>query len=127
MLTNVLDASAILALLNAELGADVVAESLPNAVVCAVNFAEVITKLIDRGATGAQVSEIMAALDLEIVNFDASLAVITGELRSRTRNLGLSLGDRACLALAQREQLPVLTTDKSWQALAPDFTVRLAR
>ncbi|MBI3974050.1 MAG: hypothetical protein HY332_22460 [Chloroflexi bacterium] len=73
---------------------------------------------------------IRAALDLlglEVVDFDAALAHVTGWLRPVTRAAGLSLGDRACLALGQQRRLPVLTADQSWQSLSLGITVQVIR
>ncbi len=116
----VLDASAILACLNNEPGgmevADV-AHSTPCLVV-AVNLAEVLTRLIEWGLTPDEAQESVESLDLRIADFDAALARRCAELRPTTRHKGLSLGDRACLALAQRESVRVLTADRPWLDLA---------
>jgi PIN domain nuclease of toxin-antitoxin system len=110
----VLDASALLAFLHREKGAMRVAQDVRGAVICTVNLTEVMTKLFEKGLTVEKTHRILQALHLEVVNFDAQMASKAAELRLVTRHLGLSLGDRACLAVAEQFDLPVLTTDKQW-------------
>src|SRR4051812_26724639 len=110
MANAVLDASAVLAVLNAETGADIVIAALDDAIVSAVNYAEVVSKLVERGASPVDVREALENINLKVIDFDLALAERTGVLRAVTRHLGLSLGDRACLALAEREGVPVLTS-----------------
>lgn len=114
----VLDASAVLALMHGERGQEVVARVLPGALLGAVNLAEVITKLVERGMPAERARAGVLALGVDVVAFDADLAVLAGELRAATRVAGLSLGDRCCLALARRRDTPVLTTEVSWEAVA---------
>jgi PIN domain nuclease of toxin-antitoxin system len=114
MASVVLDASAVLAVLNAETGAEIVIAALDDAVISAVNFAEVVSKLVERGAGLADIREAFTGIDARVVDFDLALAERAGTLRAETRHLGLSLGDRACLALAEREGAPALTCDRSW-------------
>lgn len=113
----VLDASALLALLNREPGSTTVATYFPQVAVSAVNLSEVTAKLVERGMPSEEVRTILEALDMDVHSFDADAAYATGALRSATRHLGLSLGDRACLALGQRLKRPVLTTDGVWTTL----------
>ncbi len=127
----VLDASALLAYLLDEPGSDRVAEALSSGVfVCAVNQCEVLSKLEDRGLGVDQALEAMTSqgiMDaLEIVAFDAVLARETASLRAATREAGLSLGDRACMALAKTLAVPALTADRTWPAL-PGVEVQLIR
>jgi len=110
----VLDASALLALLYREPGAVVVERYFAQAVVSSVNFSEVAAKLSDRGIDSQEVLEILSGLGLEVREFDTELALMAGALRAVTRPLGLSLGDRACLALGIAEGAPILTTDRAW-------------
>jgi ribonuclease VapC len=110
---GVLDASALLALLHDERGADRVAAVLPGAVVGAVNLSEVVAKLAERGMSASSIRTALQGLDLDVRAFDADLAYDTGELRRTTRARGLSLGDRACLALAARLGAIAVTTDRS--------------
>jgi PIN domain nuclease of toxin-antitoxin system len=113
----VLDASAILAFLQQEKGADIVEGLLPDAAVSANNLAEVVAKLVDHGVPIDDIEQIIAAFDFSIIDVGKDDAVANGFLRVATREAGLSLGDRSCLALAQRLALPVLTTDRAWGRL----------
>ncbi|KAI5915166.1 type II toxin-antitoxin system VapC family toxin [Thauera sp. 2A1] len=119
----VLDASAVLALLNAEPGANEVESVLGQAVISTVNVTEVFSRLLDWGMSPAEVEAVFAALDLEQQAFDSVLCRRAAWLRSATRASGLSLGDRACLALAQSLAAPVLTTDRAWLAVAGELQI----
>jgi PIN domain nuclease of toxin-antitoxin system len=120
----VLDASAILTFLQGEKGADIVEDLLPDAAVSANNLAEVIAKLVDRGVPIDDIEEIVSAFDFSIFDVGKEDAVANGLLRATTREAGLSLGDRSCLALAQRLTLPALTADRAWGRL-PGLTVEV--
>jgi ribonuclease VapC len=130
----VLDASALLAYLLGEVGGLAVRDVLADqtAVMSAVNWAEVLTRLASVGVDIDEVTERMASTAglgdaLTIVALDADDGPAIARLRQPTRHLGLSLADRACLALAQRLELPVLTTDRAWAQLGLAVDVRLAR
>lgn len=123
----VLDSSAILALLHNETGAEVVGKALPDAVVSAVNVAEVTTRLSDRSMSDGNIRIAIDGLSLRIVPFDEAQAYEAGTLRRTTRHAGLSLGDRACLALAARLRLPALTADRVWAELDIGVEVQLIR
>jgi ribonuclease VapC len=123
----VLDASAVLALLNGEPGHEVVAEAIPEAVLSAVNLSEVVAKLGEKGMPEEAITTAMAGLEMEILPFDEASAYETARLRAPTKSLGLSLGDRACLALGRRLSLPVLTADKDWRKVDIDLEVRVIR
>ena len=123
----VLDASALLALLNAEPGADTVAEALPDAVISAVNLSEVIAKLCGAGMPESIVRQVLVPLGLEVVPFDEEQAYQAGFLRTATRGAGLSLGDRVCLSLGKTLGLVTLTTDKTWVKLSIRVDVRVIR
>jgi ribonuclease VapC len=123
----VLDASALLAFLQREPGLDRVRQALPDAVIGSVNFAEVVTKLIQWGAPADRVAERLGDLDLNVLAFDRDLAFEAGALHAQTKRLGLSLGDRACLALAGALGAPVLTTDRAWQRTELGIEVELIR
>jgi len=113
----VLDASAVLALLNNEPGAERVAQTLPEAVINAVNMAEVYTRLFDWGVSREEIAEIIDALGMTQLAFDRELAWEAASLRPATRAHGLSLGDRACLAQGLALNGRVLTADRQWLAL----------
>ena len=123
----VLDASALLALLNAEPGSDVVAEELPNGVISSVNLSEVVAKLAEKGMPEAAVRSALAPLALDVRIFDTDAAWAAGFMRVETRAHGLSLGDRSCLALGKRLQAPVLTADRRWKAVKVGVAVRVVR
>src|SRR5829696_4208782 len=124
---NVLDASAILAAINSEAGAHVVMAALPDGIVSTVNLAEVISKLIEKGSSREQVRDILDELMLTTADFDGDLAERCGHLRATTRAHGLSLGDRACLALAERLNVPAITGDHRWSDLQIGITINLIR
>lgn len=123
----VLDASALLTVFNNETGADRVLDMISTAVISAVNLAEVATKLQERGMPGDRVRANIEALELRVEPFDEQLAVETGLLRAATRGAGLSLGDRACLALARARGATALTTDRAWAKLDIGIPIELAR
>ena len=129
MTETVLDASAVLAFLQEEPGQEVVAEVLAagRAIICAVNLSDVAAKLVDGGMVPALAEEALRALDLDVRPLDESLALECAWLREPTRAAGLSLGDRACLALGKRLSCPVLTTDRSWSEVTVGVMVQFAR
>ena len=123
----VLDASAVLALLNGEPGHEAVAEAIPEAVLNAVNLSEVVAKLGEKGMPEEAIATAMAGLEIQIIPFDEASAYETARLRAPSKSLGLSLGDRACLALGRQLSLPVLTADKSWSKSDIGLEVRVMR
>ena len=112
--TYVLDASAVLCLLQEEKGAERVAQALPAAIIGAVNYSEVVGKLTEAGIDGSTVDGLVDKLQLTVIPFDRAQARLAGSLRATTRKLGLSLGDRACLALATAQGATALTCERSW-------------
>jgi len=110
----VLDASAVLCLLQEEKGAERVARLLPAAVIGAVNYAEVVGKLVESGIDEATADGLIDTLQLKVIPFDRIQARLAGALRASTRKFGLSLGDRACLALAAAEGAIALTCERVW-------------
>lgn len=124
---RVLDASALLVLLNAESGAEVVSRALPQGVISAVNLSEVIAKLAEAGMPEAAARQVISRLAVEVVPFDAEQSYIAGMLRPLTIHLGLSLGDRACLALARLLSSPALTTDRVWAQLNLGIEIEIVR
>jgi ribonuclease VapC len=123
----VLDASALLALLNGESGSERVAEVLPDAGIASVNFSEVVAKLADEGRDESEIRSYLDALGLEIVEFNVELAYQAGFLRPLTRSIGLSFVDRACLALAASLGVPALTCDRVWTTLSLGVSIELIR
>ena len=123
----VLDASAVLAVLNGETGAGEVWQHLPGARVSALNAAEVAAKLVDGGLAPDHAGQSLDRLGARIAPFEAVDVVPVAEIRAATRTAGLSLGDRACLALARRLGLPALTADRGWRDLGLEVEVRLIR
>lgn len=120
----VLDASAVLVLLNGEPGTDkLTPQLLSMAASSTVNLAEVQAKLVDRGVDPNDAWEAALAPIRDVMDFTADHARLAGSLIAQTRPLGLSLGDRACLALALSLKAPVYTTDRSWKNL--NLTVRV--
>ena len=122
----VLDASALLALLNNEPGAAKVAEALAEARMSSVNLAEVVSHFIHAGMPAAEVDDMLNPLPVAIVAADQGLAHIAGRLRAGTAAAGLSLGDRFCWALAKRDGLPAMTADKQWRTIADEAGVNIA-
>ena len=123
----VLDASGMLALLNSEPGAGVVAKMLPQAIMSSVNLSEVVSKMADNGVPEPVVHELLDGFDLEVVPFDIEQSYRAGMLSPSTRSQGLSLGARACIALAMGLGLPVLTGDRIWADLDLGIEVQLTR
>lgn len=126
-MTVVLDASALLALLHEEVGWQVVDCVVEGSIMSAVNLAEVFSKLEERSYDLDRARGNIASSGIEIVPFDELAAFASGKLRATTRKAGLSLGDRACLALAQARKLPVLTTDRAWTKLEIPVEIRPIR
>ena len=122
-----LDASAVLAYLNSEPGADVVAARVPDGIISTVNLAEVVTYAIRTGETLESTRAKIGGLGLATVDYTVELAVQTGALIAATKQFGLSLGDRACLATAAREGVPVLTAERSWSNLSLGIAIQLIR
>ncbi|HZV72385.1 MAG TPA: type II toxin-antitoxin system VapC family toxin [Conexibacter sp.] len=133
MSSAVLDASAFLAYLRDEPGADAVADAIAaGAAISTVNLGEVLSRVADRGADPARVARQMTdrglldgAIAVEL--FTSADAVEVGRMRPLTREHGLSLGDRACLALARRLELPAMTADTAWSKLDLKLELRQIR
>ena len=104
--------------MDAEPGEEAVAAVWPGALVSAVNLAEVVAKLAERGMPAVQAHADALALGINVVAFDGALALDVGALRPLTRVGGLSLGDRCCLALARLRRATVLTTETRWAPMA---------
>lgn len=126
-MTVVLDASAVLVLLLDEPGADAVAESVPRGVMSAVNLAEVLGKLGDRGVETSGLPDHLAAAGVLFEPMTEQDALVAAELRRRDDGRVLSLADRCCLALALRLSTAVLTADRAWSAVDTGVEVRQVR
>jgi len=110
----VFDASAILALLRNEPGADAVAQYAGDGLISAVNLQEVIKELLRRGIPIEASLELLDALHLDVRPHGREEAAASAALYLVTSQYGTGLGDRSCMALAIAEDLPALTADKAW-------------
>ena len=121
----VLDASAIIAFLQGEPGSEVVGQALHSqrCVVSAANQSEVISKAMDRGAEPEAIKTILADLAYQVVDIPVGDGEQAGWMRGATRSMGLSLGDRLCLALAQRLKARVLTADRAWLGVSETLSL----
>jgi PIN domain nuclease of toxin-antitoxin system len=124
----VLDASAILAFLQMERGAEKLTdEILDHAVVSTVNLAEVQSKLVKKGYDPDEAWEDALSLRTVVATFTSEQAKIAGSLIAKTEKLGLSLGDRSCLALAIALKAPVYTTEQLWRELKVGVPIHVIR
>ena len=126
----VLDTSALLAILHGEPGAEMFAKKaglLENASMSSVNIAEAYGKLVGRGISPQDAWEAVIAPVPERLDFDTEQAKIAGLLLPQTRSLGLSLGDRACLALGIALNAPIYTADKAWKTLKLKVSIHVIR
>ncbi len=122
-----LDASALLAYLQREPGWERVESLLLDGrcSMCSVNLAEVLSRLADWGVPLDAAEASLGAFDLETVPFDVALARAVADLRPLTRDLGLSLGDRACLALAKVRGATAIAPDRAWTKVPPEASVKV--
>ena len=127
----VFDASAVLALLNREKGFEIVEHHLNDAVISSVNFSEVLTvanrSIFETDMEKTEGLKLLKNIFSHIIDFDTEQAIIAASLDKITKKHGLSLGDRACLALAKSKRLPVLTADKIWETIETEIQVNLIR
>jgi len=126
----VLDTSALLAVLQAEPGAEIFTQKsglLEDSAMSAVNVAEAYGKLVSVGIGPEEAWEAVIAPIPEIVEFDKEQAKITGGLLPQTRSLGLSMGDRACLALGIALNAPIYTADRAWKGLKLKVSIHVIR
>lgn len=123
----IFDASALLALLNQETGYEIVAKYLSKIMMSTVNVSEVFYVLTDLGMPENQTKQLLSEVVKEIIPFDLEQAFISATLKKITKPYGLSLGDRACLALAKAKKLPVLTADKAWEKVNHGIKIILVR
>ena len=111
----VLDASALLALINGEPGADQVRPLMAQSIISAVNFCETVHRLRRRGLPVETIRATLTPLVPPPVPFDEPMAYVAASIHERTRGQGISLGDCACLALALSRSVPAVTTEKKWE------------
>ena len=121
----VLDASVVLAYLQNEVGTNKIEKILTEeeAIISSVNFAEVVSKLTDIGMPESEIRLVLENLELTIVAVNEEQAWLLGLLRNKTKKYGLSLGDRACIALAESLNYPVYTTDKQWSKIVSHIAI----
>jgi PIN domain nuclease of toxin-antitoxin system len=124
----VLDASAVLAVIHQEPGYEkLTAPLLAQAVASTVTLAEVQSKLVSRGWAPHEAWEDATSPVREAVSFDAEQARIAGDLMADTRQIGLALGDRACLALAIALEAPVYTCERAWKKVRLKVPIHVMR
>ena len=123
----VIDASAMLALIKNEPGAECVRTRIERSLASTVNLAEVGAVLSDWGLSNDEIRAVSVKLGVDTAPFDLQQAQLSADLRRATRSRGLSLGDRACLALATSTGLPALTADKTWLKVGIDVEIDLIR
>ena len=121
----VFDSSAVIALLRSEPWIADIESYVASAGLSVVNLAEIASKLSDWQMPETRLNEFLIYIDIAILPYDVRLAYETGRLRAATRNHGLSLGDRACLATAMQLAVPAITADRNWRHLkiGVDITV----
>jgi len=127
MSSVVFDASTLLISINREPGLEAVSNIHDDIVMSSVNFAEVVTKLAVHRMAPEEIENAIADYPMTVVPFTQRLAMMAGLLVARTRHRGLSLADRACLALAMELGLPVVTADRAWADLDLGIDIRLIR
>jgi PIN domain nuclease of toxin-antitoxin system len=123
----VIDASALLALLHLETGYKTVEQHLVQSIISSVNWSETLQKAVAKGIKTDGLKEDLEALGLGIVSFTTEDAELAAHLWMQTKSIGLSLGDRACLALGLRLGIPVITADRTWATLAIGVTGQVIR
>lgn len=126
-MSDVFDSSALLAFLFREPGGAAVGARISGGRISAVNAAEVISKLVDRGYRDEAALAVWSELALDVVDYDLEQAKQSGLLRRSTMSLGLSLADRACLTLAARLGATAVTADRAWGRQDLGITVELVR
>ncbi len=120
-----LDSSAVIAVIRGEQGADQVTRHLKGGLLSTANYAEVVGVLLRHGGTPEDTRAVLAELPIRLVPLDEELAFRAGALEPATRRAGLSLGDRACLAVAQRFGVPALTGDRMWLEVTRELGIEV--
>jgi PIN domain nuclease of toxin-antitoxin system len=123
----VLDASAVIAVLRSEPGADMVRSALSDAVISAVNYSEVLKKTIERGGASDTAASFIHGLSIAVIPFDEALAQASAALYLQTSQHGLSFADRACLALGIQRNCKVLTSERRMAGPSLSIKVKLIR
>jgi ribonuclease VapC len=123
----VMDASAILAVIKGEHGAERVADTARGARISALNFCEIAAWLSERGSTSVDIESVIGPFDLTVEVFDRPRAMAAGHLAAKTKRRNISLGDRACLALALELGMPAVTGDRAWRDLDIGVEIQLFR
>jgi ribonuclease VapC len=123
----VLDASVVLAAVFREHGYEEVLKLEQTAMVSAVNVAEARSRLADHGLDREAIDRSLELVNMRTIDFDAEQASLSADLRSRTRHAGLSLGDRACLALAWQRRAVVYTADRAWGKIEAPVEIKIVR
>ncbi len=125
----ILDASALIALMNGEAGSTMVEEIIGDSIMSAVNVSEVAKFLIDRrGYSKQEAGEVIEQLVSDIMTFNSEQAYVAAELYTATKSFGLSMGDRACLALSKVAGYPIYTADTIWDKVkVVDINIKLIR
>lgn len=126
-MTVVLDASALLAVIRDEPGAEFVRPAMAGALMSAVNASEALMRSAEKGFSTHLVRALIVSERIDVVSFDMDLAIKTAALRQLTRSKGLSFADRACLATAIREKATALTADRSWGGLELPCPIEVIR
>ena len=117
MIEFILDASAILAVLQNESGKEKVGVMLDSSAIGRVNLTEILTSLINKGSSFEDAVAAVDSLEIPVIEFDRVQSERSAKLRPLTKHLGLSLGDRACLALAIEKDATAVTADRNWTKL----------
>ena len=123
----VFDSSVVIAILKQDPGFSTAESSISDALISTVNMSEVATYLARNSVPKDTIQEVLASFPIQVVPFEESLAIQTGCLYSSCKHLGLSLGDRACLALALSRKMPVLTADRVWSKLDLGISIQVLR
>lgn len=121
----VIDASALIAFLEGEVGADVIDAEIDGAMISAVNFGEVAQHQFRSGKSRSEMERLADELGLIIIPVDYSLALDAADIREIGRSIGLSQADCICLVLAKQERSIVFTSDRSWLKIADELGVEV--
>jgi ribonuclease VapC len=125
--TYILDASALLAIIQDERGGDHALARLPGCLMSTVNLSEALMRGAEKGASLREMQELLATQRVQLIEFDEFLAVEAARLRPATRHLGLSFADRACIATAMSRGATVVTADRAWATLDLSCPIELIR